>query len=375
MKMLRLTSLLLAMLLTFSLACADTAASSGKVMAVVNGEELRYADYADYEAQYLTAYAAYGYDGTDEAQTAYIQDLALTAAIQDMLLAQDMRAQGCYDFDAQTEAWLAEQGAAAYQAALLNVEEVLRAELGVEADADVSAAALAYANIIGVSADDYIDVYRTQYATAAYYQRLTGDAPVTEDAIHAAYEARVAQSREQYGENAAAFETAMYTNGDVWYRPAGYRSILQILLPAQGDTDEARLTSVKTATDAIQARLEAGESFQALMAEYNTDTAFADPAFLAAGYQVHRDSIVWDAAFVAAAFSEAMQQPGCWSAPVASDKGVHILYYLSDSPSGAVELSQDLHDALGYTLYDELVQSALQQRLTELVKDAVVVVY
>lgn len=375
MKMLRFTSLLLTLLLIFSLACAETVIDNDKVMAVVNGQELRYGDYSAYETQYLNAYAAYGYDGSDEAQTAYIQDLALTAAIKDMILNQDIHAQGCYEFDAQTEAWFVEQGNAAFEAALLDVGETLRSELDVDADTDMSAAAQAYANMIGVSADDYIDVYRTQYATSAYYQWLTRDASITEEQIQAAYDARVAQSREQFSEDAAAFETALYTTGDVWYRPAGYRSILQILLPAQGDTAEARLASVKDTTDAILSRLAAGESFQNLLAEYGTDTAFADPAFLATGYQVHRESVIWDDAFVAAAFSEAMQQPGCWSTPIASDKGVHILYYLADSPAGAVEMTDEIHDALAYSLYNEQVQAALQQRLAELVENAVVTVY
>ena len=127
--------------------------------------------------------------------------------------------------------------------------------------------------------------------------------------------------------------------------------------------------------DAIGERLNAGESFQTLMAEYNTDAAFDDADFLTVGYQVHRDSIVWDERFVSAAFSERMAQPGCWSDPIVSDAGVHILYYLCDSKSGAIEMTDAIHDALSYTLYQEMCSEALSARLNELSDSAEVVLY
>lgn len=107
----------------------------------------------------------------------------------------------------------------------------------------------------------------------------------------------------------------------MWYKPDGYRSILQILLPAEGDTDEARLESVQATVDAIDERLNAGESFQTLMAEYNTDVAFYDADFLTVGYQVHRDSVVWDEKFVAAAFSERMAQPAAGATRLSATRG------------------------------------------------------
>lgn len=372
MKTHRLTALLLALLLLFS--CAFAESTSDKLMATVNGEELRYSTYAPYLTQYQQLLSSV-YDATDETQVAYIEDLALTAAIQDMLIEQDMRAKGCYDFDAETESWIQEQGQAAYETALANVGEVLRAELGYSDEEDMSAFALSYAKALGVTAEDYIAVYRKQCATVNYYAALLGDDPVTEDAIQSAYETRVASSKERFESDAAAFETALYSGAEVWYKPEGYRSILQILLPAEGDTDEARLASVQATVDTINERLAAGESFQTLMAEYNTDAAFDDADFLTVGYQVHRDSVVWDEKFVAAAFSERMAQPGCWSDPIVSDAGVHILYYLCDSASGAIEMTDTIHDALSYTLYQDMCQTALTERVNELSDAAEVTVY
>ena len=336
MRIHRLTALLLSLLLLFSCALAES--TDDKLMATVNGEELRYSAYAPYLTQYQQLLAG-TYDETDETQAAYIEDLALTTAIQDMLIEQDMRAKGCYDFDEETENWIQAQGQTAYETALTNVGETLRAELGYSDEEDMSSFALSYAKALGVTAEDYIAVYRKQRAMVNYYT------------------------------------TALYSGKEVWYKPEGYRSILQILLPAEGDTDEARLESVQATVDAIDERLNAGESFQTLMAEYNTDVAFYDADFLTVGYQVHRDSIVWDERFVSAAFSERMAQPGCWSDPIVSDAGVHILYYLCDSKSGAIEMTDAIHDALSYTLYQDMCSEALSARLDELSDSAEVVLY
>ena len=340
----------------------------------INGEELRYSTYVTYLTQYQQLLSG-AYDETDETQAAYIEDLALTTAIQDMLIEQDMRAKGCYDFDEETENWIQAQGQTAYETALTNVGETLRAELGYSDEEDMSSFALSYAKALGVTAEDYIAVYRKQRAMVNYYTVLLGDNPVTEDAIQSAYETNVAASKERFEGDAAAFETALYSGKEVWYKPEGYRSILQILLPAEGDTDEARLESVQATVDAIDERLNAGESFQTLMAEYNNDVAFYDADFLTVGYQVHRDSVVWDEKFVAAAFSERMAQPGCWSDPIVSDAGVHILYYLCDSKSGAIEMTDAIHDALSYTLYQDMCSEALSARLNELSDSAEVVLY
>ena len=91
MRIHRLTALLLSLLLLFSCALAES--TDDKLMATVNGEELRYSAYVTYLTQYQQLLSG-AYDETDETQAAYIEDLALTTAIQDMLIEQDMRAKG-----------------------------------------------------------------------------------------------------------------------------------------------------------------------------------------------------------------------------------------------------------------------------------------
>lgn len=365
---LRIFALALALLMAAGCAFAEDDATDS-VIALVNGQPLYESDYNEAASIYLSSAA----QTDDESLKAYIEDLALTAAIEELLVQQDMQAQGCYDFDESIEAWLAEQGAAAYEAALADVGEALRAALDLTGDEDLTTYALAYAEALGVTEQNYIDVCREQYAYVNYYAWLLRDDPITDEAVEASYEERVAASQALYENDAAAFETALSSDEEVWYRPDGYRSILQILLPAEGDTDEAKLASVQDTVEEINARLEAGEAFETLIAEYGIDSAFDQESFYTTGYQVHKDSVLWEDAFVDAAFE--MAQPGDWSQPFASDLGVHILYYLGDVAGGPVELSDTLRNVLSYQLYIERCQTLLNARIDELADSAEVILY
>jgi len=189
----RILTLLLALMMMTAGAFAEEAETAqtetDAVVALVNGEALMSSDYEPVRENYLTSYAALGYDIQDETVSAYLDDLALTAAIQNLLVEQDMKAQGCYDFDEETEKWCAEQGQTAYESALAQVAETLNETLELEdEDETLQKYALQYAELLGVTAQDYIDVYRTQYATMRYYAWLTQDCPVTEEEIQAEYE-------------------------------------------------------------------------------------------------------------------------------------------------------------------------------------------
>lgn len=363
-------TLLLALLMTLSFAAAET---QEFIVVTVNGEDLPYSEYNAIESAHLYQYESAGVDLTDEATYAYLQDLALSYAVEQMLVRQDMQAQGCYDFDAETEAWFQEQGAAAYEQALLDVEDMMRETLSLMPEDDARVYALSYAESLGVNEQTYVDFYRTQYASVKYYEWLLRDNPITEEDVQSAYQQRVEESKALYANDVAAFETAAANGSEVWYTPAGYRSVLQILLPAEGDTAEEKLASVQSTVDTIMTRLESGEAFEALIREYGADTAFNDEAFFSAGYQVHQESIIWEDAFIAAAFSTEMAQPGCWSQPFVSDLGVHILYYLNDAASGPVALTEEISDALSYLIYTERYTAAQAERISELADAADIV--
>lgn len=373
MKMIkRALSLLMALALTL---CAAGAAAEATIVATVNGETLTVTDYMAVESAFLYQYQAAGVNLQDPQVYAYVQDLALTYAIEQMLVVQDMHAQGCFTLDAEAEAWCAEQGHAAWEKALADVGEMLRETLELPEGTDMSQHALSYAEKLGVTEQTYVDEYRMQLAMVNYQSWLLGGEGVTEEAVQAAYEQRVAQSEALYANDAAAFEQAMYAGKEVWYMPQGYRRVLQILLPVEGDTDEARLANAQEQIAEIDARLAAGESFVSLIPLYGADANFSDPAFFEVGYSVHPDSIMWEDVFVKATFAPEMAAPGCWSQPFASKLGVHILYYLADVPGGPVALSEDVYDLLAAVVYEELTTKAMADRLDVLAEEAEIVIH
>lgn len=366
----RFLSLMMALLLCCAPALAEVVQEDYPV-ATVNGEDLMYSKYKAIESAYLYQYESAGVDLSDESVYAYLTDLALSYAVEQLLVEQDMRAQGCFDFDEEMEAWFAESGKAAWEQALQDVMDSLRA--ADSSDDELMVYALAYAESLGVDEQTYVDYYRTAYAQENYRAWLIRENPVTDEDVQAEYEIQTAQSKALYENDVAAFETALLSGQSAWYTPAGYRQVLQILLPAEGETAEEKIASVQATVDEINTLFAQGESIQNLITLYGADANLADADLLATGYPVHRDSIMWAEDFVAAAFSPEMAAPGSLSKPVASDAGVHILYYLADLPAGPVELTEDVRTALAATIYQQRYTAAQKERINVLADAAQII--
>ena len=219
---------------------------------------------------------------------------------------------------------------------------------------------------------------------------LVGDYQPKEEEVQAAFQQFGAAYQGNYENNIMAYEYNTYFNQQPsWYTPEGYRGIIHILLqpdpelmetynrlqstyeeqqsdqgseqtaadpadqpaepaaatpvPAEpvtqqmvDDARQAAINSRKADIDAIYDRLSKGEAFENLIKEYGQDPGMQDEQNLANGYNVHRESVIWDPVFTAAAFSDKVQQVGDVSDPVLGTSGIHILKYLRDVPSGLI---------------------------------------
>jgi hypothetical protein len=128
---------------------------------------------------------------------------------------------------------------------------------------------------------------------------------------------------------------------------------------------QAILDSVKDKTDAIKTRYAAGEDFAALIAEFGTDPGMTAEPDKTNGYSVLAQSIKYYPVFVTAAFSPEMQKVGDLSLPVVSTKGVHILRYNRDVPSGPVELTDELKATLRSEMEKTRKDGALPKAIDE----------
>lgn len=340
--------------------------------AVINGEVLWQEDVDAIANQYMETIGTTGTDTTSAELTAYVQTLALESCIDTMLIRQDMTALGMYNF--VDENAFTEAGQLAYTNMLNQYVQTMVVNYGLDAES-AQTTAISILDTYGYTVEYFTQYYKEYTAAEKYKAYLMENAPdITDADIEDAYANRVAESESLYANDAAAFETALNNNQEVWYTPQGYRQVLQIFLPADGDTDEEKLSAVADTLTEIETRLASGEAFADLIRAYGQDTTFQDETFFNTGYSVHKKSVMWADAFVAAAFSEEMAAPGDHSKPVCSDTGVHILYYLKDRESGPVQLTDDVKDALYAAIFDERANAAVSTR-TNILREEAAILY
>jgi hypothetical protein len=351
-------------------------AEENPTVVTVNGDSITQAELNAMMSALDAQMTQYGIDTSSENVQNAIREAAMQELVEDRLLTQDMTAQGCYDMTEEEEASIADAAKKSQADLQQQMESYFASYMDSQEDSSATAAELAetYLKDSGYTLEYMENYIRNTVASTKYEQWLMeGEADTTQEEIQAAYEERVASSKAAYENDVSAFETALANNQEVWYRPDGYRAVLQIMLSAQGDDDAQKLASVKETTDAIYDRLEKGESFESLIAAYGEDSAFDDASFYETGYQVNPQSVLWEDAFVQAAFGDGMKHPGDYSQPVVFGDNVHILYYLRDIPGGAMELTDALAAALGQELYAQRTEEKMEARLATLKEEAEIV--
>lgn len=210
----------------------------------------------------------------------------------------------------------------------------------------------------------------------------------TEDVLKALDE-EVAAEKEYFENNVGMYEMYKHYGYNLYYQPAGYRGVLQILLEvdsalldeytaAQAAAEEegadpeacaARLAAAEKAImdskqavlDEIYARLNNGEKFTDLIPDYNIDPGMQNADNLVTGYEVHRDSATYDVPFVDAAFDDNMNAIGDVSHPHIGRYGIYIVYYHRDVPEGMKEVTEEEIESIR----ENQTNSALNRKLNE----------
>ena len=249
---------------------------------------------------------------------------------------------------------------------------------------------------------------------------------VSDEDLQAAYDAKVAEQQESYTDGSSFESDMSGDSAIVCWMPEGYRTVKHILvipetelmdayktavsdlssaqstlegyqaeLAALNDDDategartaeeiqadidaaeasvasaqsavetaaQACLDSVKDKTDEIYARLEAGEDFEALIAEYGEDPGMQNEPTSSRGYYVSAASTNWEVNFRDAAM--ALENVGDYTTePVLSGSGVHIIRYESDVTAGPVAL-----DEVREALYAETLTEKQEANVTDTIE-------
>lgn len=223
--------------------------------------------------QYM--YSMYGlpYDPTDAKTMAQAQDSAIEALIQSAVLDQKIN-EGGYNTFTQEELTAIEASAqASYDS---NVEHIMTTEL---AGTTLTGEALDAAVAQQMTEHGYQDM-ETLISSAKFTKAqeklkadLVKDVTVSDEEIQTAYDQNVATAQSNYAASLSQYGTDVSNGTTVYYRPAGYRQVKNILRKFT-DADAAIITDLASQITAKQGELDTNAaSLTALPADAATDTA------------------------------------------------------------------------------------------------------
>ena len=401
---------------------ADEVPEEPVLLVTLNGEPIM-SDNSELQywiSYYLYQLSSYGYDLSDPELLNTVNQYALNTTLRVVMIKQKAAELGLDKFSEEETAELREKAKAEWEELVLSYE----ADYGITADSTEDEKAAARADALAVLEaegyeeeayiQDYVDSELNNMLITRLRDHLSANASVSDEEVQAYFDQMVAQDEQNYGQSIDYYEYMTYYVQPSYFIPAGYRGITHILLEvdeqllanwidlsaryeeqqaAAGDetvaesaeaadaeasaeptaepvtlemveaAKQAVLDSVQPKVDEIKAKLAAGASFDDLILEYGIDPGMKDAATRAEGYAVHKDSIIWDPAFTAAAMS--LEKIGDVSEPVVGQNGVHILYYLRDIPSGPVELTDEMKTEIRASLLEEKKDNLLYGALDE----------
>ncbi len=328
------------------------------VVATVNGEAITFADIRDAYEYFQGAYGSF-FDMTDPGVIALMRDEALHSTLRDRHINELAKEYGILPHSEEKLAELAKQAQSDYEEMLGYYKEYFRTE-GMD-EVQVTADTEAYLAENGLTREN---VEENLIASATYdevSEYTTRDIAVTDEEARAYYQGLVDEAKETYANDPYAFDNDAMSGMTVYYIPAGYRAVKQILIAVDGadeilsleekkasgaitDEEKARYDEL-TATIApkleeIMGRVAAGEDFDALMAQYNEDPGMMEgSSFAQTGYYVSDTTETFEQSFKDAAM--ALKNVGDVSEPTLGSYGYYIIQYYKDLPEGGVELTDE----------------------------------
>ena len=414
-------ALLLALMMILSgctLVTKDEEKDNARVIIDVNGETVtKHVVTAAVENQisqneyYNQLFAAYGYSGVYSTDEATVTAQVIDSFVENLVLKQKAYAMGMNELTDEEKAKAEEHAKEYYESFLSSVISAYLPNSGLEGD-ELNAAAEKYVAENDIKTADGRSTYEDFLQSAIDEQAIeklkadiVKDVTVTEEEIQADFDAKVESDKADSETNADNYGYNLLNNIAVYYAPAGYRMVKQILITVSDEdskaADEANtaLTEAKDALesagedadkDALQAAVDAaqaaydeaqatgmanakakaeevlalataeGADFDALVAEYSTDN------MPESGYAVREGFAYFVDSFVNGAM--ALQNVGDISEPVESSYGYHIIKYVSDVAEGPVDIETvraGITDSLLMAKQDELTETTIKQWISE----------
>lgn len=374
MKLHRLFALLCAVILSAGLLAG---CAGGPTVATVGGEAITVKElnmFANFILlQQQAGVTVSGIDDAESLKQVYAD--ALDTAITYKVLMKKGIDRKFYPLSEEKRKEIDDQIAEYLEGELAALVEQYKQAGSTQAEADTKARKESYAAMekSGLTRQNLTLILRYSAVAEMFYNEIVDAATVSDADLQAGYDRKVAEQKDQFAADPAAYEQAKameesYGSPAVLYKPEGFRYVKHILISfpeevstkiqeAQygGDADAVKklrndsLPLIQAKADEVLQKVNSGSDFDALMAEYGQDPGMqADPE-MTTGYMLGQST-----GFVEE-FKEAalkLGKVGDVTGLVASDYGYHIIKWVGNVPSGAVPL-EDVKDALMEELLTE----------------------
>lgn len=384
-------SLLLALVL--ALTCMSVLAEdtinvddlSETVIATINGEPITYSEMLVMYQTYASQYSASGMDINDETTQQSLMNMAFNAAIQEKLIKQQATAEGLDAFTDEEEASFTEQAQTYYDQmkqmlTLYNTDSSL-------SDEEKAAQAEEQMNTYGYSVEQLAKNNRDSEIFNRVYEFVNKDVDIPDSAVQSAYDDALKDAQDRYSEDPSQYLTDSSKGSTIYCVPEGYRTVKHILVKYDKAKDlkaaqakllelteaddeyaetkasiEEMTAEIQPKLDEIQARIDNGEDFQALIEEYGEDPGMKSGDSAETGYLLCDGTTIYVSEFTAGGM--ALEKVGDVSEPILTDYGYHFIRYDSDVEPSVVPFD-DVKDALKEDLLNEAKQSNFTTKLTE----------
>lgn len=329
------------------------------VLAVVNGVDLTYADIKPYYEALQQTYSAQ-VDITDAKVAQILKAAAIDNTARMRVVLDKGREKGLDQIADEKRQQIEATADSAYQNALSSVKGMFAKE-GVAEEEQLKNAE-AYLTSMGYTKEMMLEQYLMSDLYTTTMNGITEGLSVTDEQLRQLYDEKVAAAKDSYQATPGQYDTDALGGGAVYYTPEGVRAVKHILVKMdtaegqqlkayqaelqglpEGDEKRAELEGkikaiedvYRPKLDEIQAKIDAGEDFQALIDEYGEDPGMkAGSAYAEGGYPVSQGSMTYDPPFTAAAL--ALANVGDVSAPALGSYGYHFVRYDHELTAGPV---------------------------------------
>jgi parvulin-like peptidyl-prolyl isomerase len=222
--------------------------------------------------QYIYSMYGMSYDVTDADHISSAQDSAIEGLIQQAVVQQKATELGFYTFTDDELSEMQQSVDTTYDGYISSVKTNYFADTELTGD-ELEAAVIDKMTELGYpDKDSLLDSQKATKAEEKLKASVVQDVAVTDDEIQTEYDTRVASAQSSYADSLSQFGTDVNNGTTIYYRPAGYRYVKNILRKLSDD-DSATISDLTSQISDKQDALDTNTtSLAALPEDASTDT-------------------------------------------------------------------------------------------------------